>query len=88
MSWSVQAKRNIIGVIWMAGGLLLLVAAMKQPIYLTALVVFAGVLLVCTRRLTCPRCGARVRPPAGDSLLLRKLPSECPKCGLKTTENA
>jgi hypothetical protein len=86
MSWSVQAKRNIIGVIWMTGGLLLVLASMRQPIYLTGLVVFAGVLLVLTRRLTCPRCGARVRPPAGDSLLLRKLPSACPKCGLSTTE--
>jgi hypothetical protein len=88
MSWSVQAKRNIIGLAWMAGGLALLVAAMRDPIYLSALVVLAVILFFLTTRLTCPRCGGRVLPPSGEALFLRRLPSECPHCGLKTTEKA
>ena len=88
MAWSVQAKRNVIGVVWMVGGMGLLVAAMmRNPLFLTALVVLAGVLFVATQRLTCPRCGGRVYP-AGEarSGLLRQLPDACPHCGLKTTD--
>ncbi len=88
MSWSVQAKRNVIGVVWMVGGLGLLVAAMmRNPLFLTALVVLAGVLFVATQLLTCPRCGRRVYPPGGvQAGLFRKLPDACPHCGLKTTD--
>ncbi len=86
MTFSVQAKRNIIGIIWMTGGLALLVGAMRNPSYLTALVVFAVVLFILTRRLTCPRCHERIVPTSGEAVLLRRLPDTCPHCGLKTTD--
>jgi ribosomal protein S27AE len=86
MSWSVQGKRNVIGVIWMVGGMALLVAAMmRNAIFLTALVVLAAALFVATQLLTCPRCGARVYSRSGEGLL-HKLPDACPRCGLKTTD--
>jgi uncharacterized membrane protein YkgB len=90
MAWSVQGKRNIIGVIWMVGGLGLLVAAMmRNPVFLTALVVLAVALFLATQLLTCPRCGHRIFPPAGPrDGLFRRLPDACPHCGLKTTERS
>lgn len=86
MSWSVQAKRNIIGVVWMTGGLVLLLAAMKDPIYLSALVLLAIVLFVLTQRLSCPRCHQRIAPVSGGNAVLRRLPDACSHCGLKTTD--
>lgn len=86
MTWSVQAKRNIIGVVWMTGGLALLAAAMRNPIYLSALVLLAIVLFVLTQRLSCPRCHQRIAPASGQNVLLRRLPDACSHCGLKTTD--
>ena len=86
MTFSVQAKRNLIGLVWMAGGLALLIAAMRDPIFLSALVLLAIVLFVLTQRLSCPRCRRRIAPASGERVLLRRLPDTCPHCGLKTTE--
>lgn len=87
MSWSVQAKRNVIGVVWMVGGMALLTAAiLRNPLFLSALVGLAIVLYVATLLLTCPRCGRRVQTP-GDlkrGRLLHRLPAACPHCGLDT----
>lgn len=90
MAWSVQAKRNVIGVVWMVGGLALLIAAMmRNELFLTALVVLAIILFTATHLLSCPRCGKRVYPAGGVRAgLFQPLPDVCPHCGLKTTERA
>ncbi|HVC19431.1 MAG TPA: hypothetical protein VNE16_05085 [Vicinamibacterales bacterium] len=89
MAWSVQAKRNVIGLVWMAGGMALLTAAiLRNPVFLTALVGLAVALYAVMQLLRCPRCGRRVYVPSDPvrGRILRRLPATCPGCGLETTK--